>query len=95
MRQYRGSYKIIAIWVVNNFTSYKIFTARVGISSNNYRYQTINNFEKLLAKENKENTAIITASNLISIYMYIRSTGFLKDGELEVMYDIYKKIQKG
>lgn len=92
LRQYQSPCKIIVIWAVNNFTIYKILTTHVRISSNNYRYQTINDFEKLLAKEDNENTAIITAPILISIYMHIGPSGFLKDGVLEVVYDINQRI---
>lgn len=93
MRRYQSSHKIIVIWVVNNIIAYRILTTCVRISSNNYRHQTNNNFEKLLAKEDNENTAIIIAPILINIHIHIRLTGFLEDGMPKIVYGTDGKIQ--
>lgn len=94
MRQYQDLCKIIAIRAVNNFTAHKILIARMGIFSDTYKYQTTNNFEKLLAKEDNKNTTIITALILISICMYIGSLRFLEDGVPKVVYGTDGKIQE-
>lgn len=92
MQQYQGLCKIIAIWMINNFSAYRIFIACIAISSNNYKYQTTNNFEKLLTQKDNENTTIITTLILISISMHIGPTWFLEDGILKLVYDIDRKI---
>ena len=81
--------------MVNNFTAYKILITCVEIFFDNYKHQTINNFEKLLVEEDNKNTAIITALILISICMHIRPIGFLEDGVPEFVYGIDRRIQEG
>ena len=95
MRRNQSPCKIIVIWAVNNLTAYKILTAYVKIFFNNYRHQTTNYFEKLLTKEDHENTPLITAPILINIHIHIRPTGFLEDGILKVVYSIDGRIEEG
>lgn len=67
----------------------------MGISSDSYRHQTTNDFERLLDKEGAENTSTITTPILINIYMHIGPTGFLEDGAPEVVFGTDRKIREG
>lgn len=64
----------------------------MGVFSNSYRYQTINNFKKLLDKKDIKNTSIIIILILINISMYIRPIKFLENNAPKIVYDINKKI---
>lgn len=72
--------KVISITVLKNITTNKIITIAMGVPLDNYKYQTINNFEKLLAKKDKKNITITIALILIIICIYIRSNRFLQYG---------------
>lgn len=93
VRQYRGPHRIITIRAINNFTFHRILNSRVEVSSNSYRHQTTNNFEKLLEEEGVESISTIMISILISICMHIGPTGFLEDSASEVVFGIDGKIQ--
>lgn len=93
--QYQSPCKIIVIWVVNNFTAHRVFTAYIRIFSDNYRHQITNNFEKQLVEKDNKNIAIITAPIFISICMHIGPTGFLNNDVLEMVYRTDKRIHEG
>ncbi len=63
--------------------------------SDNYRYQTTNNFEKLLDLKGKENTLIITAPILLVFCMHIGPTRFLEDGASNAEFDADGKLRTG
>ena len=60
-----------------------------------YRYQTTNNFEKLLDQKGMENIMIITTSIFLVFCMYIRPTRFLKDGAPNAKFDVDKILHPG
>ncbi len=63
--------------------------------SNSCRYQTINNFEKLLDLEDKENILIIIALIFLVLYMYIELTKLLKDDAFNAKFDVDRKLRIG
>lgn len=93
MQRYQNFYQVIAIWAINNFTTYRILNVRIGVSFDSYRHHITNNFQQLIEiKQGLKITSIITTSILITIGMHIRPTGFLKVRAPEVVFDISKKI---
>ncbi len=70
---------IVAIWALNNITAYKLLTTCYGMSSDSYRHQTTNNFEKLLDLKDAENTSMITAPIFQILRMHIGPTRLLED----------------
>lgn len=87
MQRYKNLYYIIAIYIINNFTNYKILNKCMKIASNSFRYYTTNNFEKLLEeKVDLEKTVIITILILVKIRIYIRSRKFLNANSSGLVY---------
>ncbi len=84
---------LIAIWALNNITAHRLLTACCGVPSDSYRHQTINNFEKLLDLECKENTSMITASILLVLRMHIRLTRFLENVAPNAKFDADKRLR--
>lgn len=68
-----------AIWALNNITAHRLLIAHYGISSDSYCHQTMNNFEKPLIQENRENSLMITGLIFLILYMYIWLTKLLED----------------
>lgn len=60
--------------------------------SNSYRYQTINNFEKLLDLESKENILIIITLIFLVLYMHIELTKLSEDGAFNAKFDVDRKL---
>lgn len=55
--------------------------------SDSYQHHTTNNFKKLINLEAKENTAMITASVLMVLHMYIGPTWLLEDSALSAEWE--------
>ena len=62
---------------------------------NHYRYQIINNFEKLLEQKNAENTLKMTTLIFLTICMHIGPIRHLEVGPLIAKYDLQGKLCKG
>ncbi len=86
---------LVANRVLNNITAHRLFTAHCKVLSNNYCYQTTNNFEKFLDLESKDNTSMIIAPILLVLHMHIRLTKFLKDSVPNVEFDADKRLRTG
>ena len=65
------------------------------MSSDYYRHQTTNNFEKLLEQEDAENTSKIATPILLTIGMHIGSTSLLEVGSPNAKYDSDERLCKG
>ena len=92
MRLYQNSCQFIAIWAINNFTTYKVLNVCIKVSSNGYRYYITNDFERLIEQKGSEIISIIITPILTIIGMHIGPTGFLEVGMPEIVFDIDKKI---
>ncbi len=86
---------LVVIWVLNNIIAYRLPTACRGVPSENYPYQTTNDFEKLLDLENVENTTMITAPILLVFRMHIGPTKFLENGTLNAEIDMNGRLRTG
>ena len=96
VRKYKGPRRIIVVWAINYFTAHRILNACIGVASDGYKHHITNDFEKLLKEmDGSENTSVITTPILLRIAMHIRSTGFLDDGALDVVFSPDEKIQEG
>lgn len=61
--------------------------------SDNYYYQTTNNFKKLLKQEGAENTLMITIQILLVICMHIWPSKHLEDGASNTEFNGNKKLR--
>lgn len=72
VQKYKGLCLIIAVWVINYFTTYKILNACMSVASDSCKHHTTNYFEKLLKEKNgSDNISMITTLILVKIGMYI------------------------
>ena len=96
VRRYKGPRRIIGIWAINYFTVHRILNAYIDVAFDDYKYHTINNFEKLRKeKDGSDNTSVITTSILLRIGMHIGSTGFLDDNAPDVVFSLDGRIREG
>lgn len=84
---------LVPLWALNNFTAYKLLTAYHGVLSDNYRYQTTSNSEKLLDFEGVENSLMITGPIFQVFYIYIEPTRLLRDNDFNSKFDVNKKLR--
>lgn len=86
---------LIALQRLNNITADRLLTARHGVLSDNYSYQTTNNFEKLLTLKSTKNTSMIIIPILLVFCMHIGPTRLLEDGAPNAEFDAKKKLRLG
>lgn len=79
---------------MNNLIAHRLFNSYIGIPSNSYCHQTINNFKKLLDLKGIENIFPIIISIFVAIYIYIWLTRFLKNGISNIKYNLDWTIHK-
>ncbi len=91
--QYKNRQILVAIWAINNIIAHRPLTTRRGVSSDQYRLQTTNNFKKLLDLEESENTSIITVPIFLVLYMHIRPTRLLEDSAPNAKFDANGKLR--
>ena len=86
---------LVAFWVFNNITAYRLLSAQCGVPSNHYRHQTTNDFKKLLEQKDGKNTLKVATPILLTISMHIELTRLLKIGPPKAKYDSEKKLCEG
>ncbi len=95
VRRYKSRQMLVAIQALNNIIAHRLLTARRGSPSDSYRYQTTNDFEKLLNLEDKKNTSMITVQILLVLRMHIGPTRFLEVGAPNAKYDADERLRTG
>lgn len=63
--------------------------------SDDYRYQSTNDFEKLLEQEGIKNISKVATLILLTIGMYISPTRLLKVNPPNVEYDLEERLHEG
>lgn len=82
----------VIILAFNSITAYRMLTAHYRMLLNRYRYQIMNNFEKLLDQDSIENTFIIMSPILLIIYIHIWQIRFLENDVFNAKFDTNQKL---